>query len=354
MRLSGLGGNREVSWVGKMLFYGFTEIKQHVVDLQTKHACWRSLTKEQAKEKLAWHLWRRLSEPQRQNYIHLAARSRSVGVRDMCSGKFMSVEVDVDNLLLEDLIVPAPKTKPVVKMAQKHLAAVGQAFLQVLAEDGTTKSQCSGMTHDGLLRRLSTKIVHASNLPKRPMRKVKKTIKKHYAPRLKDLPQIRGRKKGFRFISDEELRDLMIDATTECCKWSSRWNDHTRSFQGTKYQVWAGAGIIAWRISYRTFLRHLRLGRLGVGTGRKRTDKCDYCMKWDFKIAKEIEAKYKDIMASLKSICPRYFEKFMAGEKPVTCRAESPVYAQKLCGYIRSHEVFGFCACPNPAVGNPK
>jgi hypothetical protein len=160
-------------------------------------------------------------------------------------------------------------------------------------------------------------------------------------------PTKSGRKTGFKFISDAHLLGLLDPHLSDSSRWSRRIGRPLMTLNSTKKRVFMKIPEVHQRIAYRTFLKQLRRGRLGVGAGSKRVDVCDYCNWFDNVLVKSIAPLLRRTRASLKELDATFWIAFdaMVASHPVWSKtetfvqAESPAFLRAFAGHLACHGV---------------
>ncbi len=96
----------------------------------------------------------------------------------------------------------------------------------------------------------------------------------------------KGRRVGFKVLSDARLKELVMPHLTESSKWSARTGAPLQTLNMSMRRLYMLLPAVHTKVGYDTFARALRRGRLGIGLGSKRVDVCDYCHWFDTRLCK--------------------------------------------------------------------
>ena len=138
-------------------------------------------------------------------------------------------------------------------------------------------------------------------------------------------------------MMDKEIRELCLEDCVPTSKYNKEYGFQSKLTK-SKARTYFGNKRLHATISYRTFTRHLRRGRLGISVAGRRVDDCDYCVCWDKHTHNEIESRFSCAFAKLDSLFPNYWDGF-AYELDGKPRTESPGYAVAWLEHVRCHKV---------------
>ena len=220
--------------------------------------------------------------------------------------------------------IPAPSTPP------KKASAAGLLALAVASDDGVTP-----------MKDLMVRVSKSVGIGKKRLRRLMPICRRVWTGKEK---LGRGRRVGFRVLSDARLKELVLPHVVDSSRWSARANAPLQILSMSKRRLYMHLPEVHTKVSYDTFARALRRGRLGIGAGSKRVDVCDYCHWFDKRLCKEIAPLLRTSRLRIQSLDKEFFVAFddMAKKHreyklPSFSAAESPSYLRAYRDYLSLH-----------------
>jgi hypothetical protein len=117
-----------------------------------------------------------------------------------------------------------------------------------------------------------------------------------------------GRRKGQHTAPDKDLKDLLVDHTTSSPWVCKKLGETMRTIGGSKRHLWTTVAPVHEACSLRTFYRRTAAARLGVTTGRTRSDLCDYCHRWDMVFRPSLQGKMSEWRLGAAALVTDFWE----------------------------------------------
>ena len=294
---------------------------------------------------VGWRRWKRMSQDEQAPYIGKArgGRSRGRSANGQFAAQRESPPDSMEHLLLDD-VVPTP-SKGLKKQGDK--AKLGNAFVDVMEEIIESPAKDGHRQHmKNVAKQMFRTVVKKSGLKRSLANRLAafKRISKYdwkFGPSISQQRLKPGRKKGYRRISDANLKEALSEHTQPGCKWSFKNNTTFDTLTGSLRSVHHGSSDIRSVISYRQLCRRFSAGKLGVSKGSKRVDVCEQCHHFDTQFAPHMESMLKGFITAMAQVCPEFLREW--GERvqahPVWgtsefVRGASPSYVDGLIQYI--------------------
>ena len=155
------------------------------------------------------------------------------------------------------------------------------------------------------------------------------------------LPNRGGKAKGFRKMTDRQLRESLMPHSWQF-GWSSRWDTPVFHLNGTKRAVCEKTKEDL-HLSYRTMCRQTQGGRLGISNSKSCSGKCDYCCQWDLTDKSFITRVYEELQTRLAVMQPdvhllwqRFHDEHVLIEADVQYQS-SPSYWKAFWSFFDTH-----------------
>jgi hypothetical protein len=270
-----------------------------------------------------WRSWgatefAKLDGVARQDFMKKAAVPRTRARGDGGYWTHIGVKEDAVPLAIE---VPSTPQKP---------SAQGLLALAAASDDGETP-----------MKELMVRVSKSVGMGKRRLRRLMPISKLVWTGKEK---LKKGRRVGFRVLSDARLKELVLPHVVESSRWSARTNAPLQTLSMSKRRLYMLLPAVHTKVGYDTFVRALRRGRLGIGMGSKRVDVCDYCHWFDTRLCKSIAPLLRTSRITIQRLDLEFFVAFddMAKkhrEYKLTSfiAAESPSYLRAFGGHLSLH-----------------